>query len=222
MIAVIPVRKGSQRVENKNSKDFAGSSLLKIKIEQVKRVGVFDDIVVSSDSDEMLEIAARLGVGAHVRDPVYCMGSTPMKEVYRYLGKEFSSYKDLAYINVTNPLLKDESLTSCVSVYKNRMHEVVSVNTVHEVKDFMWYSGKPVNYDPANQPRSQDLPEYVALNFACNIISTNIMMHQGVIVGTPHIGIVIDKIQAVDIDDVYDFEIAETLYLNALNELKRF
>ena len=48
------------------------------------------------------------------------------------------------------------------------------------------------------------------------------MMHQGVIVGMPHIGIVIDKIQAVDIDDVYDFEIAETLYLNALNELKRF
>lgn len=222
MIAVIPVRKGSQRVENKNSKDFAGSSLLKIKIEQVKRVGVFDDIVVSSDSEEMLEIASSLGVGAHARDPVYCMGNTPMKEVYRYLGKEFSSYKDLAYINVTNPLLKDESLTSCVSAYKNRTHEVVSVNTVHEVKDFMWYNGKPVNYDPSNQPRSQDLPDYVSLNFACNIISTSIMSHQGVIVGTPHIGIVIDKIQAVDIDDVYDFEIAETLYLNALNELKRF
>ena len=222
MIAVIPVRKGSQRVENKNSKDFAGSSLLKIKIEQVKRVGVFDEIVVSSDSDEMLEIATRSGVGAHVRDPVYCMGSTPMKEVYRYLGQEFSNHKSLAYINVTNPLLKDESLVSCVSAYKNRMHEVVSVNTVHEIKDFMWYDGVPVNYDPMNQPRSQDLPEYVALNFACNIISTNIMAHQGVIVGTPHIGIVIDKIQAVDIDDVYDFEIAETLYLNALNELKRF
>ncbi len=222
MIAVIPVRKGSQRVENKNSKDFAGSSLLKIKIEQVKRVGVFDDIVVTSDSDEMLEIATKLGVGAHARDELYCLGSTPMKEVYRYLGREFSNYKDLAYINVTNPLLKDESLKNCALAYKNRMHEVASVNTVHEIKDFMWYGGKPVNYDPSNQPRSQDLPEYVALNFACNIISTNIMIHQGVIVGTPHIGIVIDKIQAVDIDDVYDFEIAETLYLNALNELKRF
>lgn len=222
MIAVIPVRKGSQRVENKNLKEFGGSSLLEIKIQQVKRVGVFDEIVVTSDSIEMLEVATRLGVGAHARDPIYCMGSTPMKEVYRYLGEEFSNHADLAYINVTNPMLKDESLVSCVSAYRNRMHEVISVNTVHEVKDFMWHDGMPVNYDPSDQPRSQDLPDYVALNFACNIISTSIMRSRGVIVGTPHIGIVIDKIQAVDIDDVYDFEIAETLYLNALNELKRF
>ena len=217
IVAVIPVRKDSQRVRNKNSKNFAGSNLLKIKIEQVKRVGLFEDIVVSSDSGEMLKTAETLGVRAHTRDAVYCKGTTPMREVYRYLGKEFSNYETLAYINVTNPLLKDETIVNCVTAYENRKHDIVSVNTVNEVRDFIWHNGMPVNYDPMNQPRSQDLPDYVALNFACNIISTNAMMQHGVIVGNPYTGVLIDKVQAVDIDDVHDFEIAETIYLKKLN-----
>ena len=40
------------------------------------------------------------------------------------------------------------------------------------------------------------------------------MLHKGVVVGTPFVGIFIDKIQALDIDDIHDFEIAETLYKN--------
>ena len=40
------------------------------------------------------------------------------------------------------------------------------------------------------------------------------MFHKGVVVGAPFIGVFIDKIQSLDIDDIHDFEIAETLYKN--------
>ena len=56
LTAVIPVRKGSQRVKNKNLKPFADSTLLDIKIETLKKVIGLDEIVVSSDSQEMLDI----------------------------------------------------------------------------------------------------------------------------------------------------------------------
>ena len=60
--AVVPVRKGSVRVKNKNLKPFAGKTLLQIKIEQLKQVSLIDNIVVSSDCDDMLALAAELGV----------------------------------------------------------------------------------------------------------------------------------------------------------------
>jgi CMP-N,N'-diacetyllegionaminic acid synthase len=216
MIAIVPVRKGSERVPNKNIKDFAGSSLLELKLQQLQRVDLFKNVVVSSDCNDMLNMAIDLDATPHKRNPEFCEPGTSMRDVYKYLGHEFKGSDAIAYINVTNPLLSDESLVSCVQAYKNRSPETISVNTIHEVKDFMWHDGSPVNYDPYDQPRSQDLPNYYALNFACNIIRTDVMMHQGIVVGTPHIGIIIDKIQAMDIDDIYDFEIAETLYKQKL------
>ena len=47
LTAIIPVREGSQRVKNKNIKPFAGSTLLDIKIEILKRVVGLDEIVVT-------------------------------------------------------------------------------------------------------------------------------------------------------------------------------
>ena len=59
--AMVAVRSGSVRVQNKNIKPFAGSSLLEIKLRQLKRIPNLDGIVVNSNSDEMLGIAAGLG-----------------------------------------------------------------------------------------------------------------------------------------------------------------
>ena len=216
MIALVPVRKGSERVVNKNVRDFAGSSLLDIKIRQLLRLNLFDKIIVTTDCHDMIDIANKHGVIGHMRDKKYCLSSTAMTEVYSYLGETFEKAKDIAYINVTNPLLKDESISECVRVYKTKNKDIKSVNTVHEVKEFLWHENQPVNYSPENQPRSQDLPNYYALNFACNIISAHDMLDMGMIVGNPFKSVLIDKIQSLDIDDIYDFEIAETLYKRAL------
>ena len=68
LTAIIPVREGSQRVKNKNLKPFANTTLLDIKIETLKKVQGIDEIIVSSDSDEMLSIAEIHSVGTHKRD----------------------------------------------------------------------------------------------------------------------------------------------------------
>ena len=47
--AVVPIRKGSRRVKNKNFKSFANSNLLKLKLEVLKQVDIIDDIIVNTD-----------------------------------------------------------------------------------------------------------------------------------------------------------------------------
>ncbi|MEM6823144.1 MAG: acylneuraminate cytidylyltransferase family protein, partial [Verrucomicrobiota bacterium] len=70
--AVVPVRKGSRRLKNKNLAAFAGKSLLEHKIETLKQVSMIKKIVVSSDSTKMLTIAANLGAETHLREREYC------------------------------------------------------------------------------------------------------------------------------------------------------
>ena len=59
LIAVVPVRAGSQRVKDKNIKPFANSNLLTLKLQTLKNVANIDRIIVNSDSDDMLDIALK-------------------------------------------------------------------------------------------------------------------------------------------------------------------
>jgi CMP-N-acetylneuraminic acid synthetase len=70
---VVPVRKGSQRVKNKNFKSFADSSLLEVKLDILKKVDIIDDIVVNTDSERALEIAKDYGVNWYVREDYYIL-----------------------------------------------------------------------------------------------------------------------------------------------------
>ena len=62
IVAIIPIRKNSQRIKNKNfRKFFNNKSLLEIKIEQLKKVKLIDKIVVSSDSKKAEQISRKYG-----------------------------------------------------------------------------------------------------------------------------------------------------------------
>ena len=60
LTALVPVRKGSQRVKDKNIKNFGGTSLLELKIKNLKKISLIDEIIVNSDSDDMLDIGKKL------------------------------------------------------------------------------------------------------------------------------------------------------------------
>ena len=66
--AVVAVRKGSQRVPNKNIKPFGDSNLLEMKLKVLLQVKGIDEIVVNSDCDDMLDIGRQYGTKTHKRD----------------------------------------------------------------------------------------------------------------------------------------------------------
>ena len=213
MKALVAVRAGSQRVQNKNIRPFAGSSLLEIKLEQLKRVGIFDGIVVNSDDDHMLQIAHNMGCETVKRDAEYASSSVSMSEVYKNMAENIDT-DHIAYINVTNPLLQDESIIKAVETYKNNIDKYDSLNSAHLIKEFLFKDNKPINYDLKNQPRSQDLPDIAALNFAISIISRQAMIDCKNVVGNKPNIYIIDEVEATDIDNQIDFDFAEFMYMN--------
>ena len=100
VVAYVGVRSGSTRVPSKNSRPFTydrasgeALSLLDLKLRTLARVPSVDAVVVSSDSEEMLAVAARY---AHVtplrRDPYYASSTVPVAEFFRHMAHEVHAF----------------------------------------------------------------------------------------------------------------------------------
>ena len=60
-VAIIPARAGSKRIPRKNIKEFCGKPMIAYSIEAAKKSGLFQDIIVSTDSEEIAEVAKKFG-----------------------------------------------------------------------------------------------------------------------------------------------------------------
>lgn len=209
--ALIAVRSGSERVKNKNTRNFADSTLLEIKIKQLARIQHIDGIVVNSNDPTMLEIARNLNCETVCRDQFFAEASTSMSDVYVNMAENFAA-DQIAYCNVTNPLVEDRTIEKAIEMFFSLRKPHISINTAHLIKEFMYLDGRAINYDPRNQPRSQDLPDVYALNFAVNIISRFDMIRYKNIVCPNPVLLPVGEIEAIDIDSELDFEIAEFLF----------
>lgn len=211
MKVLIPVRSGSERVKNKNIKPFAGSNLLSVKIQQMKAINGIDGVIVNSNSDEMLAIAKSLGAEVVKRDEYFATGSVSMNEVYKNMA-ENCDCDVILFADATNPLITNNTIENCIKTYFSSTDKYDSLTTVSEIKQFMWKNGQPINYDKNNKPRSQDLPDIVALNHALSIIPRTLMIEKQDIIGEKPNLYKISALEATDIDTELDFEFAEYMY----------
>lgn len=207
---LIAVRGGSKRVPKKNIRPFAGSSMLEIKVKQALRLKDISKVIVSSEDDEMLNLAEDFGATALKRDSFYASDIVPMGDVYKHLSSILDC-KDILWTPVTSPLITDKSIQDCIDIYKTNT-DYDSVVTTNIIKEYMWLDNKAINYDPKHHPRSQDLPDIYALNFAANIVPREVMFKNANILGDKFYPYMLNEIEAVDVDTEYEFMLAEMLY----------
>ena len=207
--AIIPVRKGSVRVKNKNLKSFAGTNLLEIKIKQLKQINFIDKIIVSSDCDKMLKIAKKHNVNTHIRDKYFASSKANNSEFFKNLANSIKG-DYLMYSPVTCPLISKETYFDCINTFQKE--DVENLVTVSPVKHHMWLDGKPLNYNIKNSPNSQDLPDIYQITYGVCIISKKDMIKYGNIVTNNPTFKILDEIESTDIDTEFDFMVAETIY----------
>ena len=209
--AVIPVRKGSQRVRDKNLRTFADSNLLTLKIRTLQKVKGLTEIIVNTDSEEAIVIAENNGVRYHRRELYYASSQCSGSEFFEHLGK-VTDTDVFAYCPPTSPFVKPETMEKAIEMFLNDTeHDCLS--TVSIVKDFLWLDGKAVNYDPKNAPNSQNLPDMEALNFGFTLVKRDNMIKNRNIIGKKPLFIRTSDVEAIDIDTPLDFFLAEQLYM---------
>ena len=134
IICFIPARKGSSRVVNKNLKKINGKTLVEITILQALKSKIFKEIILSSDSNKILQIGKKLNIKIIKRSK---KNSTNKSTTDDALLETLSNYKNdydfIVILLVTSPLRKISTIKSFINhCLKNKLQSCLSVTEISE------------------------------------------------------------------------------------------
>jgi len=221
-IAIIPARSGSKRIKNKNLKYFNGKPLIQYSLQAAIMSGVFDEIYVSSDSDEILKFAQTYGAKPLKRDHKlssdFATISEVMHEVVFNLNLQNSNLS-ICCILPSNPFTEPDSLKKCLNLGKHWdfVFPVIELEKSIERAIRISPDGKTHMVDSKYEfTRTQDLDKLYsdagqfywsrALNW----------LEKKSIFNSRSFGIVLKKYTSIDIDSEEDWDMAELIYKNKI------
>lgn len=136
VVAVVPVREGSQRIPDKNFRPFGGHpTLLHHKIEQLRKAGCFSHIYVSSDSARVRKITDECAAEFLARDPVMCTSGPRWDEVVVSIMGDIPGDPHVAWAMITSPLF--ENYAAAVKRYLESLGEYDSLVAVKKVREYL-------------------------------------------------------------------------------------
>jgi len=216
IIAIIPIRGGSKRCKNKSIRNFADTTLLELRINVLKKVKGISKILVNSDSDIILQKAKELNVDTFKRDPIYASDDADGKMLYKCLA-EACPGKIMLIAFTPTPFIDENDYQKCIDIFNNNEYD--SVISVQHKKDYMFYNKKPVNFDPLQTCKSQDLPKYYNMTFGITIVGTDfVKKNHSIWTENPYF-YEVDEIKALDIDTNMDFLICEEIYKKQIRNI---
>jgi YrbI family 3-deoxy-D-manno-octulosonate 8-phosphate phosphatase len=211
IVALVPLRGGSKSIPKKNIKPIAGKPLCMHAIEAAAASGIFDKIIISTDSEEIAEVAKNSGLDVEIsmRPPELATDTASTEAVMFYTAENYS-FDVLCTIQVTSPLVTAEDFIGALNQFN--AEGLDSMATGVPVKRFFWTEdGKPVNYDPVHRPRRQDFAGWIMENGAFYFTKREILDTHKCRLGG-HIGIYsMPEESGVEIDEPQDWEIVEML-----------
>lgn len=221
VIAIITARGGSKRIPKKNIKDFYGKPMLAYAIEAAKGTGIFDEIMVSTDSEEIADVARKYGASVPFMRSErtandFATTFDVLEEVLNEYKKQGKSFDELCCIYPCVPFLTSKTLEESYKLFKqnkaNALQPVCKYPSPVEWAMKIENGFLIPNDKAALNIRSQDLtPKYfdVGMFYFCN---TEVMLKEKTVVPTNTAGYVIDETECQDIDTPDDWKMAEMKY----------
>lgn len=222
----LPCRKGSERVPKKNIKPFAGYSqgLIEVKLKQLLAVEKIDEVVLSTNDEEILDFASSLNqkkLRLHKRADSLSSSQTSTDDLAPH-ALELIPDAHILWTHVTSPFFCVQDYDDIIDRYLRALEEGYdSLMTTKLIQGFLWDGQKPINYDRSIEkwPRTQTLePIHEVDNAVFFSHSANYKAFNDRIGKNPLL-YPIDKIKSFDIDWPEDFAIAECIAKAGLIEL---
>ncbi len=158
VVAFVPAKSCSSRIENKNLRLLDGEPLFVRKLRQLLRCPAIDEVVLDTDSDEMASLVANLPVKRLKRPPALATNATDGHELFAY---ECSTVEADIYIQAlcTCPFITEETIARALALLRDDP-KTDSVVAVTRQKLYTWRDGDPT-YGFGRIPNSIDLPDTI-------------------------------------------------------------
>jgi len=207
VVAVMPIKMENERLPGKNIKLLGEKPLLQYELDNLLQIKDIDDIYVFCSKSEICRYIPN-GVKWLSRPEFLDLPTSNFTQIF----KVFSDIIDAdiyVYAHATAPFIMKETMEICLQAVKSGVYD--SAFCARKIQDFLWKDNEPLNFDATNIPRSQDIEPIYQETSGIYVFTKDVFKKYGTRIGRkPYIHAVTFK-EAVDINHVEDFELAEIL-----------
>ena len=217
-MALIPARSGSKGLKDKNIIDLCGKPLMAYSIEPAIESGLFDQVIVSTDSEHYADIARRYGSSVIMRSAELASDTATSFEVIAdVLHRQVNMPDELVLLQPTSPMRTVKHIHEAVSLFESNWDDfdfLVSVKQAEHVKDLVNMidddmSLKYFDKDFSNY-RRQAYHDY-SPNGAFFMATPEAYLQQKHFFGARSIAYMMSDVDSVDIDHALDYELAKII-----------
>jgi CMP-N-acetylneuraminic acid synthetase len=221
LVAIVPMKGHSERIKNKNLRDFNGKPLLYYILDSLYQSRVVSRICVDTDSNEINDavIAFFPGTDVIIRPQRLRGDRVSMNSIIEY---DMSMIEARHYLqtHVTNPLLKPETIRAAYEKYINNLTVYDSLFAVNRLQTRLYNENiMPINHNPNSLIRTQDLPPVYEENSNMYFFSKDSFKKANARIGLNPQVFEMNPLESVDIDEESDFVLAEQIYKLYRNEV---
>jgi CMP-N-acetylneuraminic acid synthetase len=214
--ALLPMKGHSERVPGKNVRPLAGRPLCLWMLETLAQCALVAEILVDTDSETIRALLHGRPKTRVLDRPEELRGDfVPMNAIIAH-DLAFVGTAHVLQTHATNPFLGPASLTAALAAYLEARPERDCLFTVTARHNrFYWPDCAPVNHNPAELLRTQDLAPLYEENSCLYVFSpASFHANNNRRIGQRPLLFPLDKLEALDIDDEEDFALAQALALS--------
>lgn len=207
IVAIMPIKLKNERLPGKNTKLLGDKPLIQYSLMSLEQVEEIDEIYVYC-SDET--ISKYLTPKAHFlkRDKSLDEPTANFTQIFESFMKQVDADIYL-YAHATAPYIKVETIRQVIQNVTDQGYD--SSFTAEKIQDFMWVNNKPLNFDAANVPRSQDLDPIYRETSGVYAYTKEVFEQYHRRIGANACPVEVSLKEQVDINYPKDFELAELL-----------
>lgn len=219
-LAIIPARSGSKGLPDKNIKMLNGKPLMAYSIEAAIESQVFDEIIVSTDSQEYAEIALKYGARVpFLRSLDLSRDSSVIwdvvKDIVKYYQDQNLNFETVMLLQPTSPLRTSEDIIAAYDLMKANHAEVI-ISVCEADHSPLWMNtlgddqslNQFISAETARLPR-QKLSTYYRINGAIYLLKIEVLKEPLMLYGQHSFALKMSKSHSVDVDDMVDFLMAK-------------
>lgn len=226
-VALIPARSGSKRVIDKNTRKLAGHPVIAYTIAAARASGVFDDVVVSTDSARYASIARHYGARVPCARPVEIAGDLSpdiewVAHMLDRLAEEGSHFDCFSILRPTSPFRLPETIQRAWELFKSQ----TGIDSLRAVEKCKQHPGKmwvlrgtrmtpllPLTPPdlPWHSSQYQALPDVYVQNASLEIAYGRVVMETRTIAGDVIVPFLTQGYEGFDVNYPYDWRLAEEL-----------
>lgn len=224
ILYVIPARGGSKGIPRKNIKLLNGKPLISYAIDTARSLATDDNICVSTDDDEIIQVVENYGLKVPFKRPEYlATDSAGTNEVLLhaldFYEKQGQHYDVIVLLQPTSPFRSAKHVEEAVKLYSSEVDMVVSVkeataNPYYNCFEENQEGVLQISKGDGHYTRRQDAPKVYEYNGAVYVINTNSLKQRTLSQFNKRVKYVMDDFHSLDLDNMNDWVFAECLMNN--------